>query len=206
MMPVPFASVRGVGPGSVTVVERETARLILRPVGLTDLDGLCRLNADPEVMRFILDGSTLDHEETAARLAAMHGHWQEHGYGIFGLRWQPTGEFVGWAGLATPTFLPEVMPAVEIGWRLLHHWWGRGLATEAARDVLRFAFDDIGLDRLLSIRHVDNDASGRVMEKLGFQAYLRTVVPVYGQPVTVSRLTAEQYRAGPLSVHPGYMQ
>lgn len=183
-------------------MERETARLILRPVGLADLDGLCRLNADPEVMRFILDGSTLDHEETAARLAAMQGHWREHGYGIFGLRWRPTDEFVGWAGVATPTFLPEVMPAVEIGWRLLHQWWGRGLATEAARDVLRFAFDDIGLDRLLSIRHLDNDASGRVMEKLGFQAYLRTVVPVYGQPVTVSLLTAEQYHAGPLSVHP----
>ncbi len=186
------------------VVERVTDRLGLRPVGPADLDGLCRLNADPEVMRFILDGSTLDHEETAARLAAMQAHWHEHGYGIFVLRWRPTGELIGWAGLATPTFLPEVMPAVEIGWRLLRQWWGRGVATEAARDVLRFAFDDIGLDRLLSIRHVDNDASGRVMEKLGFQAYLRTIVPVHEQPVTVSRLTAEQYRVGSLAAHPGH--
>ena len=187
-------------------VERETARLSLRPATPADLDGLCRLNADPEVMRFILDGSTLDHEQTAARLLAMREHWQEHGYGIFVLRWRPTDEFVGWAGVATPTFLPEVMPAVEIGWRLLHQWWGRGLATEAARDVLRFAFDDIGLDRLLSIRHVDNEASGRVMEKLGFQTYLRTVVPLYEQPVTVSRLTAQQYRAGPPSARPGHLQ
>ncbi|MEZ5407770.1 MAG: GNAT family N-acetyltransferase [Acidimicrobiales bacterium] len=182
-------------------MERETARLSLRPVGPDDLDGLCRLNADPEVMRFILDGSTLDREQTAARLVAMREHWQEHGYGIFGLWWRSTDEFVGWAGVATPTFLPEVMPAVEIGWRLLQQWWGRGVATEAARDVLGFAFDDIGLDRLVSIRHVDNDASGRVMAKLGFQPFLQTVVPLYNQPVTVSRLTAEEYRSGPHSRH-----
>lgn len=178
-------------------MNRETARLSLRPVEVDDLDGLCRLNADPQVMRFILDGSTLDREQTADRLAAMREHWREHGYGIFALQWRGTGEFVGWAGLATPAFLPEVMPAVEIGWRLLQQWWGMGIATEAAVDVLRFAFDDVGLDQLLSIRHVDNDASGRVMDKLGFQTDLRTTVPVYEQPVSVSRLAVEQYRAGP---------
>lgn len=95
------------------------------------------------------------------------------------------------------------MPAVEIGWRLLREWWGRGVATEAASDVLRFAFDDIGLDQLLSIRHVDNEASGRVMEKLGFQSYLRTVVPVHEQPVSVSRHTGEHYRAGRPPSPPG---
>lgn len=178
-------------------MNRETARLTLRPVELADLDSLCSLNADPDVMRFILDGSTLDREQTTDRLAAMRDHWREHGYGIFSLRWRATGEFVGWAGLATPTFLPEVMPAVEIGWRLLHPWWGKGVATEAAVEVLRFAFDDVGLDQLLSIRHVDNVASGRVMEKLGFETFLRTVVPVHDQPVYVSRLTGERYRAGP---------
>ena len=184
-------------------MNRETVRLRLHRVDLDDLDGLCGLNADPEVMRFILDGSILDREQTTHRLAAMREHWGEHGYGIFALRWRGTGEFVGWAGLSTPAFLPEVMPAVEIGWRLLRQWWGKGIATEAASEVLRFAFDDVGLVQLLSIRHVDNDASGRVMDKLGFQTYLRTVVPVYEQPVSVSRLTVEQYRAGLHATKPG---
>lgn len=157
-------------------------------------------------MRFILDGSTLDSEQTATRLEAMRTHWDEHEYGIFALRWRGTDEFVGWAGLATPTFLPEVMPAVEIGWRLLREWWGCGVATEAASDVLRFAFHDIGLDQLLGIRHVDNEASGRVMEKLGFQSYLRTVVPVHEQPVSVSRLTSEHYCAGRPPSPPGHLR
>lgn len=188
--------------GTVTEMNRETVRLILHPVDLADLDGLCRLNADPQVMRFILDGSTLDREQTTDRLTAMRQHWREHGYGIFALRWRATGEFVGWAGVSTPAFLPEVMPAVEIGWRLFHQWWGKGVATEAAVEVLRFAFDEVGLDQLLSIRHPDNVASGRVMDKLGFQTYLRTVVPVYEQPVSVSHLTVEQYRADPHATRP----
>lgn len=178
-------------------VERMTRRLSLRPIGPEDLDGLCELNADPEVMRFILDGSTLDRGQTAERLTLMRQHWEQHGFGLFALRWRATGEFVGWAGLATPTFLPEVMPAVEVGWRLLHRWWGHGLATEAAQDILGWAFDDLGLPALLSIRHVDNVASGRVMEKLGFQLDRETRVPVHDQPVSVWRLTADRFSRPP---------
>ena len=55
---------------------------------------------------------------------------------------------------------------------------------------MRFTFDDIGLDRLLSIRHVDHVASGRVMEKLGFAFERTTTVPVHEQPVSVWELDA----------------
>lgn len=184
-------------------VDRTTQRLSLRPVGPADLDGLCQLNADPEVMRFILDGSTLNRDQTAERLALMGEHWLEHGFGLFALRWRANGDFVGWAGLATPTFLPEVMPAVEIGWRLLHRWWGHGIATEAAQDVVEWAFGDVGLEELLSIRHVDNLASGRVMEKLGFQFDRETRVPVHDQPVSVWRLTADGFSRPPGGGHGG---
>ncbi|CAL9309334.1 GNAT family N-acetyltransferase [Streptomyces olindensis] len=64
-------------------------------------------------------------------------------------------------GLTVPAYLPENMPAVEIGWRLRRRSWGRGYATEAAREVLAFAFDDVGLERVVSICHVDNHASTR---------------------------------------------
>jgi RimJ/RimL family protein N-acetyltransferase len=177
----------------------DTPRLVLRRLGLDDLGALTRLNADPEVMRYILDGSTLDQEQTRGRFEAMDAHWDEHGFGIFGVEVRDGGELAGWAGLATPTFLPEVMPAVEIGWRLERRWWGRGIATEAAAEVLRYAFVDLGLDRVLSIRHVDNVASGRVMEKLGFRFERRTTVPVYEQPVSVWELDSASYRAAPAS-------
>jgi RimJ/RimL family protein N-acetyltransferase len=78
-----------------------------------------------------------------------------------------------------------VLPAVEIGWRLARDAWGHGYATEAAAAALRFGFDECGLDRIISIRHVDNVRSRRVMEKLGLTHEFDTVVPGPEQPVAV---------------------
>ena len=142
----------------------QTPRLNLRRLHEGDLDTLARIYADPDVMRYIRDGSIRD-----------------------------PGELAGWVGLAVPEFLPEVLPAVEIGWRLARPRWGGGIATEGARAVLRFGFVDCGLDRLVSIRHVDNHASGRVMEKLGMHLDRRTTAPASGQPVAVYALNRTEY-------------
>jgi RimJ/RimL family protein N-acetyltransferase len=170
-----------------------TARLLLRRWRPDDLDPLAAMDADPEVMRYIGDGSTRDREQTATTLALMERHWDEFGYGLFATEIAATDEFVGWIGLATPRFLPEVMPTVEIGWRLARRFWGQGLATEGAAAVLRFAFVDCELDRIVSIRHVDNHASGRVMEKLGLHFDRGTTVPATGQPVVVTAMTRDEY-------------
>jgi RimJ/RimL family protein N-acetyltransferase len=115
----------------------------------------------------------------------MRATWDERGFGLFALETRDTGEFVGWAGLAVPEFLPEILPAVEIGWRLDRRFWGHGYATEAAAEALRFGFGECGLERVVSIRHVDNERSRRVMEKLGLAYEFDTVVPGNGQPVAV---------------------
>lgn len=180
--------------GRLGGVRLETGRLVLRRIGAADLDVLVELNADPEVMRYIGDGRPLDRAQTVGRLAGMEAHWERHGFGIFAVDVRGDGvtggEPAGWVGLAIPTFLPEVLPAVEIGWRLFRRCWGSGIATEAALAVRRFAFEDVGLPELVSIRHVDNTASGRVMEKLGFSFDRTTTVPDDGQPVSVWRLAA----------------
>jgi RimJ/RimL family protein N-acetyltransferase len=51
-----------------------------------------------------------------------------------------TGELAGWAGLSVPTFLPEVLPAIEVGWRLGVQFRGRGYATEAGSEWVRYGF------------------------------------------------------------------
>ena len=66
----------------------------------------------------------------------------QHGFGMFALELRATGELIGFTGLAVPQFLPEVMPAVEIGWRLGRAFWRRGLTTEAAAAALRFGLID----------------------------------------------------------------
>jgi RimJ/RimL family protein N-acetyltransferase len=162
-----------------------TDRLILRQWRDDDLDGFAAINADPEVMRYIADGSVRDREETAAKLRKFVEHWDKYGFGLFAVEPRDGGGLLGFTGLAVPDFLPEVLPAVEIGWRLSRRSWGHGYATEAATAALRFGFEGCGLDRIISIRHVDNARSRRVMEKIGLAYEFDTVVPGTGRPVSI---------------------
>ena len=78
-----------------------------------------------------------------------------------------TGEFIGFTGLSVPRFETPFMPAVEIGWRLARSSWGQGYASEAARCALRFAFDEIGLDEVVSFTSTANVRSQAVMRRIG---------------------------------------
>ncbi|WP_052848738.1 GNAT family N-acetyltransferase [Streptomyces avicenniae] len=172
-----------------------TPRLRLRAWRDADLTPLAALDADPEVMRWIGDGQPRTTEQTAASLVNIRAGWAERGWGVFAVEVRESGELAGWTGLAIPRFLPEIMPAVEIGWRLARAHWGRGYATEAAREALRFGFEDAGLDRVVSVCHTENHASARVMAKLGMREERRTAVPATGVPVVVRAITREEYAA-----------
>lgn len=174
----------------------QTDRLILRPFRDDDLDAVAAMNADPEVMRYIRDGSVLDRDGSAAALRRWRDHWPRHGFGLFATEVRATGELAGWAGLAVPDFLPEVLPAVEIGWRLRREFWGHGYATEAAAAAMAYAFTDRGLDRLVSIRDPANARSGRVMDKLGMTYEFSTVVPPAGRPVDVYAISRDGWSNG----------
>lgn len=175
------------------MIELRTERLLLRQWRDDDLDALAPMYADPEVMRYIRDGTVQSRAQTAEHLARMRQHWDEHGFGLFAAELLGTGELTGWVGLAVPHFLPEVMPAVEIGWRLGRSFWGAGLATEGARAALRFGLVDRGLERLVSIRQVENVRSARVMEKIGLTFDRRTTVPGIGRLVDVYAISRDRY-------------
>ncbi|MFF7637816.1 GNAT family N-acetyltransferase [Kitasatospora sp. NPDC008050] len=184
------------------MTELLTPRLRLRSWQPTDLAPLAELNADPGVMRYIADGSVLTREQSEQQLLRFQRFWDERGFGLHPVELRESGEFLGWVGLAAPVFLPEIMPAVEIGWRLAPRAWGHGYATEAARVVLAHAFGELGLERIVSICHVDNHASARVMTKLGLTLDRRTTVPSHGRPVKVLALTAADYRAATATPRP----
>lgn len=105
------------------------------------------------------------------------------------------GALIGYAGLSVPEWLPAVLPAVEVGWRLHPRWWGAGLATEAGRASLRQGFEVIGLDRIISVFDPANVASGRVMAKLGLHDWIVTEDPWRGTTLHVREITATQWRA-----------
>jgi RimJ/RimL family protein N-acetyltransferase len=161
------------------------------------------INADAEVMRWIGDGSVRDEQQTRAGIEAWESEWDRHGFGLFALELRTTGKLIGFAGLAVPEFLPEVMPAAEIGWRLSRSFWGQGLATEAARVALRFGLIDRGLQRIVSIAQVGNDASERIMAKLGMHLERETVDPTCGRPVRVHAITKADYMSAGQRARPG---
>jgi RimJ/RimL family protein N-acetyltransferase len=171
----------------------ETPRLILRRPVTEDVRPLAEINADPEVMKYIGDGRVRTSEQTAEGIERAIREWEERGHGMFSVDRRDTGEFIGWVALTEPTFLPEVLPAIEIGWRLGRRHWGLGFATEAAREALRHGFETCGFDTLISIRDVRNDASRRVMEKLGLRFDFNTRVPSHGQPVAVYSISRAEF-------------
>lgn len=172
----------------------ETDRLLLRPWAADDVDPLAAIFAEGEVWRFPFDRG-LTREETERFLQRQIEHWDVHGFGMWAAESKDANALIGYIGLAVPTWLPQVLPAVEVGWRLHPDFWGRGLATEGGRAGLRYGFEALGLDRIISIFTPENVASGRVMTKLGFRDVLTTQDPVRKTELTVREITRAEWEA-----------
>jgi RimJ/RimL family protein N-acetyltransferase len=168
----------------------ETARLLLRPWRpAEDLDALAALNADPAVMRWVAPNRPLTRAETAEQLDRFVRHWDEHGFGLWAVvpREGDAG-CIGFTGLAVPSFLPAVLPAVEVGWRLAPEWWGRGLATEAARASVAHGFEALGLRAIVSIIDERNARSLRLARRLGMRPGADRLHPITRRRLRVMEL------------------
>ena len=141
--------------------ELTTERLLLRPFRQEDTDAFAALCADDEVMRWL--GGTMDRQTAWRHMATLTGHWDLRGFGRWAVELRDTGELAGHVGL----WYPEGWPAIEVGWAIARRAWGRGIATEAARASLDYAWTEVGLDRVISLIHPDNERSQSVARKLG---------------------------------------
>jgi ribosomal-protein-alanine N-acetyltransferase len=123
------------------------------------------MNSDPAVMEYF--PATLDRTRSDALIAHAEAGFERHGFGLWALEIQATGELIGFAGLAVPSFEAHFTPAVEVGWRLARPAWGNGYATEAGRAALAFGFEQAGLEEIVSFTSATNARSRAVMERLG---------------------------------------
>jgi RimJ/RimL family protein N-acetyltransferase len=142
-----------------------TDRLVLRRWRDEDRAPFAAMNADPEVMEHF--PATLTSDESDALIDRIAAGFEQHGFGFWALEIAETGRFIGFTGLSVPRFQAHFTPAVEIGWRLTRSGWGHGYASEAARRALGFAFDDLGLDEVVSFTTRGNLRSQAVMERIG---------------------------------------
>jgi RimJ/RimL family protein N-acetyltransferase len=103
--------------------------------------------------------------------------WEDLQFGLWIVRTRTDDRVIGYAGLSVPSFLPEILPAVEVGWRLSPTAWGSGYATEAAVAALDQAFTTLELDVVCSLPQTDNEASWRVAERLGMNLVREVALP-----------------------------
>lgn len=142
-----------------------TDRLILRQWKKGDLEPFASINADPRVREYFPGLETKEESDRSASLRS--NHIEKFGWGTWAATLAETGEFIGFIGLADVQIQPKFDPAVEIGWRLAYKHWGKGYATEGALACLRYGFETLKLDEIVSLTVVENTRSRRVMEKIG---------------------------------------
>jgi RimJ/RimL family protein N-acetyltransferase len=168
--------------------------MVLRPWTHHDSDVWHELLTNPAVLTHIGGGNRLSDDDIDERLA--HAVENGKGPGIFACELLDTpGDVVGMVGFAPPTFLPELLPVQEIGWRFLPDHWGKGLATEAATAALSWAFENGLLDRAVACVQLENRRSAAVAAKLGMSATHRTVIPRCHRWVDVYELSGEDWQS-----------
>ncbi len=166
------------------VPQIETARLLLR--GFTDADhgAYAAMRADPDVVRFLPGGEALvpfADEIATSRIKAFRDGWSR-GFGVWAIEARDTGGFIGYAGLAKM----ERSADVEVLYGLTRAAWGRGYAREAAGAALTFAFDVLGLARVVAFVMPENGASVEVLEAIGMRRIGETTYndfPVIGYAI-----------------------
>ena len=123
------------------------------------------MNADPRVMEHF--PAPLSRLESDALIDEFEARFDPRGFGLWALERRDDGTFIGFTGLAAVPWEAHFTPAIEVGWRLAPEAWGHGYATEAAREAVRFGFEDAELDEIVSFTVPANVRSRAVMERLG---------------------------------------
>lgn len=175
------------------MIHMETKRLLMWPVAAADEPDLHRLHCDPFVVNSIQDGKVPTLEETRSKLGGYIAHWQKHGWGLFAVHEKEPGgvdaRFVGRCGIR----LFDDGVSAEIASCFFEAASGRGLGPEAGIGVLRFAFETIGLPRVVGVVRHGNERSLRSNEKRGFR-YVEDQRH-YGKMMHFLEITAEEFQA-----------
>jgi [ribosomal protein S5]-alanine N-acetyltransferase len=153
-----------------------TSRLVLDPLQDADLVDLQALDALPEVRRYLFDDLVWTLDETRERLLVENARlWREEGRGLFAIRERGADPMVGWIGF----WYFHEPPVLEVGYALHPRVWGRGYVTEAAQAVMAWAAGQHGDTVFRASTDAPNEASVRVLQRLGFREVARRPGRVY---------------------------
>jgi RimJ/RimL family protein N-acetyltransferase/GNAT superfamily N-acetyltransferase len=140
----------------------ETERLLLRPIGIGDLDDYLALHDEPDVARFV---TRLEGPAAEERLRGIEREWAERGHGTFAVLERATGRFIGRAGLR---YWPQ-FDETELGWVIRREEWGNEYATEAGHACAEWGFSNLSVPYLTAMIEPRNAASIRVARRLNME-------------------------------------
>ncbi len=155
-----------------------TKRLLLRPFAESDVEAMCRVLCDPEVMKFSM--GVMAAGDVAAWIEGCVEDYARWGFGLRAVVLKTEGRVVGYCGLTELHI--DGQTEIEVGYRLARGVWSRGYATEAATAVRDYGFGVLSLSRLVALVDPDNTASVRVAEKLGMRQEKDVMMPGYDHP------------------------
>ena len=125
------------------------------------------LNSDVDVMEHF--PKTLSKKEVKSLMEKLQNHFSKKGFTYYATEILETQEFIGMIGLAHQDYKSDFTPAIDMGWRLKKKAWGKGYATEGAQRCLEYAFNELGLTRIISVCNLKNIKSENVMKKIGMK-------------------------------------
>lgn len=173
----------------------ETERLILRDWNVDDVDDLYEYAKNPNVGP---RGGWKPHESKTESLEIMRTLFLDK-YDCWAIVYKENNKVIGSIGYETDTKRPDIN-CKELGYAMNEDYWGKGIMTEAAKAVIRFGFDEMGLDMVSIYRNPLNTRSGRVIEKCGFvyEGTLRKAYKIYDgtiRDVACYSMTRDEFQA-----------
>ena len=149
----------------------ETERLILRELLETDLEGMFALDSNPKVHQYLGNKPIQTREEAAKVIRFIQQQYNQRGIGRFAAIEKSSGEFIGWSGLKLNQGENEMINGfdqfIDIGYRFLPQFWGKGYATESSIATLKYGFEAMNYDIIYGAAEARNIASNRVLKKIG---------------------------------------
>lgn len=165
----------------------ETERLLIRPFKMEDIEPAYRMNLDADVSRYTGDGGVVSKKEIERRIIEdVLGDYEKHGFGRLAVELKGENKFIGFTGLK---FL-EDMDEVDLGFRFMREYWGKGIATESGKACLTLGFETLELNKIVAMVLPENKSSIRVLEKLLFE-YEKDIIED-GQLANVYSLVKEK--------------
>jgi len=146
----------------------ETDRLVLRDIQPSDVDGMFELDSDPEVHKYLGNQPFKNKRQSEEIINSIIKQYDEFGIGRWAIVNKQTNEFMGWSGLKLNTVtLNSHANFIDVGYRIIKRFWGKGFATESSIVALDYGFNTLKLETIYGITEKGNEASHRVLLKVG---------------------------------------